>query len=452
MIEVEWDDDVYLSCYKEINDSTADVKLYWGGRDSGKSYNIALKLVEKCLTAPKFKCILIRKTFESIRESQWELIRSIVNELGLQSLFTFTKAPLEIRCINGNGFIARGCDNPHNIKSVTNPTDAWYEEADKLSYSDYSVVSTSLRSNDVDVQEWISFNPESDGDYEEHWLYQLVGERYKQTYSWVNTIKIDGKPVTVNYISCHTDYDDNEYCPPERKAKNVSTTEGDDYLYHVYIKGYWGNKKIERPFAFAYDESKHVAETSFNPLTQTIVVVDFNIDPFCANVYNIWKKDGISHCHQVDEIEVKGGTINELSNRVKSIVGSSISSLYLSGDAMGNNRTIGNIDNKSLFQRLIEELKINSRQLRIVPNPGHSTSREDVNYFLQHYPDFKIGEHCTGTRRDMRVVQIDLYGSIIKRNRKDEAQRADFIDNVRYLVNTFFKQEIEFHRKNGFWR
>ena len=222
MTIVEWDDDVYLDCYKPMLHHNADVKLYWGGRDSGKSYDIALELIEKCLSADTFKCLLIRKTFESVRDSQWALLKTIVEDFGLHELFTFTKSPLEIRCQNGNSFIARGCDNPHNIKSVTNPTDAWYEEADKLTYDEYAIVSTSLRSNDVQVQEWLSFNPEANGDYKESWLYDLVGESYGCINEFSRIAQVDGKDIEVNYVSCHTTFNDNPYCPPERRAKHIS--------------------------------------------------------------------------------------------------------------------------------------------------------------------------------------------------------------------------------------
>ena len=81
----------------------------------------------------------------------------------------------------------------------------------------------------------------------------------------------------------------------------------------------------------------------------------------------------------------------------------------------------------------------------------HKTSRDQVNYFLKHFPDFKIGKHLAGTRRDMRTVEVDAFGSIIKRNRTDTSQRADFLDCIRYFVNSFFAQSILRHQKTGVW-
>jgi PBSX family phage terminase large subunit len=449
-MDIEWDEDVYLPCYRKINESDSDVKLLWGGRDSGKSYNVALRLVEKCLTAKKFKCILIRKTFESIRDSQFELIKSIVFDYGLSDLFSFTKAPLEIKCINGNKFIARGCDNPHNIKSVTEPTDAWYEEADKVTYSEYTTVSTTLRSSDVKVQEWISFNPECETGYEDHWLYKLVRHNYNTDYQFEKKIDVNGIDIEVKYHSCHTTFNDNPYCPPERKAKYIATTEGDDYQYNVFIRGHWGNQEVKRPFARQYNESVHVGKTKFNPIAHARVLIDFNIDPFSCSIFNAWY-DNHPHCHQVEEIAVYNGTIQEMAERIKDVLGDGIYTADYSGDYMGYHGKIGRQDNQSLFNDLADELGVSRSQFIKRPNPPHKKSGNDCNYFLKNFPDFKIGEHCKNTRRDMRTVQVDAYGHIVKRNRKDESQLADFLDNFRYLVNCFYIEDIEYHKRTGQW-
>lgn len=450
MIEIEWDDDLFLDCYDAIRESDADVKLYWGGRDSGKSYHIALELIEKCLSAPKFKCILVRKTFNSIRESQYELLKSIIEDLGLEQFFVFHVNPLEIICMNGNKFIARGCDKPENVKSITNPTDAWYEEADKITLNEFSVISTTLRSEDVKVQERISFNPESDGNYEEHWLYKLVEENYNGTYEWANTIKLkNGDLVEVNYIACHTTFDDNPYCPDFRKAKYMATTEDDDYLHNVFIYGRWGNQKIKRPFCTHYNEKTHVVKEKFNPNRQTYCLIDFNYEPFCASIFQMWF-DGEPIHRQVDEIAISSGTTNEMAQEIKLILGDALYITYFGGDYNGDQNRIGKYDNLSLYKELQKELGISWSQFKLKPNPPHKISRKDCNYFLKH-ANFGMDEMCTDSRRDMRTVQVDAFGGIIKKNRKDESQKADHIDNFRYYVNTFCKDQIEHHKKFGSW-
>ena len=452
MIEIEWDSEtINLPVYEKIRNSNADVKLYWGSRDSGKTHEIALALIEKCLTVETFKCLLIRKTLKSVRESQFDMIKTLIREHNLERLFHFVESTMKIVCINGNSFLAAGCDDPAKVKSTTNPTDAWYEEADKITKEEYATVSTTLRSSTVRVQEWISFNPESDGDYEDSWLYKIVEESYGGTFEWVETITVEGQEVDVKYCSCHTTYRDNPYCPPERIAKNIATTEDDDYLYTVYIRGMWGNRNVTNPFAVAYDEKKHVGPTKHNPNAQTYVLIDFNYDPFSCAIYNAWADADGQHIHQVDEIAIVNGTTEQMADAIKMSIGPSIGTALFGGDYNGNASRIGRYDNKSLYKELQQELGVSWSQFVLKANPPHKISRQDCNYFLKNFNDFKIGEHCKETRRDLRMVQVDSYGSIIKKNRKDLSQRADLLDNFRYLVNTFFKSAIEKHKRTGVW-
>ncbi len=81
-------------------------------------------------------------------------------------------------------------------------------------------------------------------------------------------------------------------------------------------------------------------------------------------------------------------------------------------------------------------------------NPTHVNSRADTNYILFNFPDYKINPiTCPNTCSDMQTVQCDAFGSIIKKNRNDLTQRADFIDCERYGINTFLKKWIESHMK-----
>src|SRR5688572_13306703 len=138
---------VYLPCYRHLNTLKADIHFLWGGRDSGKSHYIAQRLIRKCLKAKYFRCIMVKKTSNSIEASQWQTIKDIVEEWHLDELFVFKKSPLSIECRNGNKFIARGCDDAANLKSIKDPTDVWYEELNQLELTDFITVASTLRSN-----------------------------------------------------------------------------------------------------------------------------------------------------------------------------------------------------------------------------------------------------------------------------------------------------------------
>src|SRR5580704_17607992 len=109
-IKINIDEEVFLPVFRPLLNTKANINFLWGGRDSGKSFFIAQKLILDCLQLDYFRCILIKKTFESIKDSQWELIKNICADWNISHLFSFTVAPLEITCNNGNKFIARGCD------------------------------------------------------------------------------------------------------------------------------------------------------------------------------------------------------------------------------------------------------------------------------------------------------------------------------------------------------
>ncbi|MBX4188431.1 MAG: PBSX family phage terminase large subunit, partial [Candidatus Doudnabacteria bacterium] len=257
---------VFLLKYRHLVDSTADINFLYGGRDSGKSHFIAQRLIEDCLRLPYFRCLLIKKTYNSIGESQWRTIKDIVEAWGLSSLFTFRTAPLSIECANGNRFLARGCDDPQSIKSVKDPSHAWYEEGNMLTLDDFITVTTTLRTNRAKIQQWFSFNPECDVDYEEFWLYKTFfdGKPQEGIFKW--TLKLDEKEtVDFTYTTTHSTYHDNPHCTAERKIFLEQLKEIDPYYYQVYTLGKWGNRTIGDPYCITFDKEKHVRPVVLQP-------------------------------------------------------------------------------------------------------------------------------------------------------------------------------------------
>jgi len=77
--EIILDPDLFLPAYKHLQkEGGFDIDFIYGSRDSGKSRDTAQRLVWKCLTEKYFRHILARKTFNTIKDSQWQLIKDIV--------------------------------------------------------------------------------------------------------------------------------------------------------------------------------------------------------------------------------------------------------------------------------------------------------------------------------------------------------------------------------------
>lgn len=405
--------------------------LLYGGRGSSKSNFAAKKLIKDCLKSKYLRGILVRDTYSSIKDSQFQTIKDIIYEWGLESLFHFKENPLEIHCLNGNIIYARGCDDVDKIKSIKDPSYVWYEEANNISQEDFITITTSVRTSKAEfLQEILSFNPECTGNYEDFWIWQtfiepLAGYEGKGQLR----INIEGKELTTDYEVHHSTYHDNRWITPEFIAQMEQLRNVDPYYYDVYCLGIWGQRKALSPFFSAFDKSKHIGECSYDPRKTLYISIDFNLNPFSVSFYHLWKDAQGEHLHNFDEFEIFNGSIPEMARRINEKYLYSLPNCKITGDAMGNRGDISQMDNASLYMQLVRLLKgVRISQLFTPANPTHENSRADCNYFLTYFPDFKVHPNCKGMIRDMQNVQVDAFGSIIKRNRKDVNQRGDYAD------------------------
>lgn len=224
-----------------------------------------------------------------------------------------------------------------------------------------------------------------------------------------------------------------------------------DYDKQRLLYGDWNaSREVQSPFAVQWSEAKHVSEEPiYDPRKQLIISIDFNLTPFCITFHHFWTDEKGMHGHQFDEAEIKQGSIPAMIDLIKLKYPASLSNAILTGDAMGNRGDISQRDNASLYSQLLRGLGMREGQLKSSNNPTHENSKADVNYVLYHFPDFKIHKKCVNSIRDMKNVQVDAYGSIIKRDRKDVNQRADYIDTIRYLVDNIYYKWIEIHQKQN---
>jgi len=207
----------------------------------------------------------------------------------------------------------------------------------------------------------------------------------------------------------------------------------------------------ENPFMTQYDKQRHEAEVEWHPDKQLLIIIDFNINPFAANFAHVWKDTTGFHFHIFDEADIQNGSIPAMADHIKTKYARVLNNAIITGDYTGSRRDISQIDNASYFEQLRRALGLRDNQVKLVPNPTHSNSRADCNYILYHFPDVKINPKvCKGLARDMKIVQCNAYGEILKSNRSKVAQQADHFDNFRTAVNVFLKEWISKHQK-GFY-
>lgn len=219
--------------------------------------------------------------------------------------------------------------------------------------------------------------------------------------------------------------------------------------YQQEILGEFVDHLGENPFAHQFNDARHVSmEPAYDPRKQLIINVDFNLNPFAVTFNHKWSDASGYHDHWFDEAEIMNGSIPAMADLIRNKYKVSLANCILTGDAMGNRGDISQRDNATLYLQLIRALGIREQQLRVSNNPTHENSRADVNYYLCHCPDLKFHkERCANTIRDMKSVQCDAFGNIIKRDRKNISQRADYLDTVRYNVHNICYKWIDLHQK-----
>jgi hypothetical protein len=431
----------FLPCYLHLNDSDADINFLWGGRDSGKSHYIAQRLIKKCLEAPYFRCILVKQTYESIKDAQWQTLKDVVEAWGLDELFTFKVSPLEIECVNGNKFIARGCDKPGKLKSIKDPSDAWYEEGNQISFEDFTVISTTLRTNQVKTQQWFSFNPECEGNYEDFWLYKnyfagRMDYTFTDTTYWKNPVT--GEDIPITYTSTHTTYKDNKFCSAQRIALLEQLQVTSPYYYQVFTLGKWGNKQNDSPFAYAFSREKHVGKVV--PAGRSgILSFDFNRNPITCGIYQDIDGKG-PKC--VESVKLPNSDIYKLCDYIN--LHYPRWSWRVTGDATGKNSSALVQDNINYYTVIKKKLNLAWGQIKVpAVNPKIEENQVLVNAVLSLL-DVKFDEEkAKALIFDCENVRMLPDGSIDKSNRQNITQQADSLDHFRYVCNTFYRHVLK---------
>lgn len=441
MIEVDIDKSVYLDCYHHLlDDRDIDIELIWGGRDSGKSKFIAQKLTEDCMALDYFRCLLIKETHDSIKDAQWEMIKQVAEDWGVDALFTFQSSPLGIKCANKNLFATRGMNNPGRIRSFTNPSHAWIEEGNQLTETGFITLLTSMRSDKGKVKIYLSLNPESTvPDYEEFWLYKWFFKDYapKKSFTGVKIIKLKvagkEKEVRLNFRCTHTTYHDNPYVSDQRIAFHESLEETNAYWHFVFTLGEWGNPLNESPWAFAFNRKKHVGTCTLNRAQYVYISWDFNRNPMCASVIQFYE----NRVYVLETIKQPKSGVDSMCDYIKVNYPGCL--FIVTGDYSGMTETSLFKEQITHYKLIQHYLNLADGQLKVEPNPRLEKNSTHVNTILAYYNVTIDSVKGRPLIFDMEKVKRRADGTILKENRDDPTQQSDALDTFRYFCNIFLK-------------
>jgi phage terminase large subunit len=445
--EVEICDDIYLDCFHHLLDlnDDIDIELIFGGRDSGKSKFLAQLFTTACMELDYFRALLIKQTFESIKDTQWQLIKDNAEQWQVDHLFKFFTSPLSIRCDNGNSFHCRGMDNPANIRSFANPSHAWIEEATQISEDGFINVLTGLRSDYGRVKLYFTFNPEADTpDFTDFWLYKMFYKNHEPDVNFVGSIKLKfinnfghEQEVSLKYRSTHVTYHQNPFVSPQRIAFHESLKENNPYWYRVFTLGLWGNILNDSPWAFAFNKAKHVSDGAmikhpvYDRSHELYLSWDFNRNPMTCLVIQHYN----STVKVLESIRVPRTGIDGVTDVIK--VKYPYALYIITGDYNGNNTSSLFAEHVTHYKLIKHFLKLADSQFKVKPNPLQAKNSTHINNVLSYYNVIIHGTDAASLVFDLENVRRRANGTIMKTDRDNPAQQADSLDCFRYFCNAF---------------
>lgn len=167
--------EVYGRGYNRFRRSKHRYRVVKGSRASKKSKNTALDYIEKLERHPEANLLCVRKTYRTIKDSQWTDLKWAARRLGVDGHWDFTKSPLEAtNAITGQKVLFRGLDDPLKVTSITVDVGylcwCWIEEAyEIMDEADFNTLDESIRGwvpDSLWKQMTLTFNPWND----RHWL------------------------------------------------------------------------------------------------------------------------------------------------------------------------------------------------------------------------------------------------------------------------------------------
>ena len=161
--------------YKDYWRSKCRYVVCKGSRGSKKSKTTALWIIYHMMKYPLANTLVVRRVFNTLKDSCWTDLKWATYRLGVQELWKFSKSPLEATYLpTGQKILFRGLDNPMSITSITVEKGilcwAWFEEAYQINNEDdFNKVDMSIRGQLPDgyfKRLMVTFNPWN----ENHWL------------------------------------------------------------------------------------------------------------------------------------------------------------------------------------------------------------------------------------------------------------------------------------------
>ena len=143
--------DVIGKGYKDFWFSKHRYLVCKGSRGSKKSTTAALKIIYRMMQYPLSNTLVIRRVYNTLRDSCFQQLKWAANRLGVSHLWKFSLSPLEATYLpTGQKILFRGTDDPMSITSITVEKGfinfVWFEEFYQIANEDdFNKIDMSIR-------------------------------------------------------------------------------------------------------------------------------------------------------------------------------------------------------------------------------------------------------------------------------------------------------------------
>ena len=427
----------YSKAFKNFLSQSKRYQVLYGGRGSGKTHHIIVKLVVLSFETNYNHILYVNQVFRHIKKAQFADIQKVIKSLGLQGFFKINKTDYSIEnIISGTKFTAVGMDEIENTKGISDPTVIWWDEINRGTEEGFVKLNALLRTPlNPRHQFIISFNPVS----AKHWLRSFF-------FSDGNAHQLHDR--FADAYSMRSTYLDNDFIDKESYLDTLKQSSfGDVNRAVVDIEGDWGSEENVNPYFYAYDESKMLSNEplQYLPNYELLLSFDFNIDPATCVVAQIQQGAFI---RVLKAYKINNCTLKELLARIKADYPFAV--FRVTGDPAGNSRNQGyNSANETMYSIIREGLNISRTQVDKprINYAGENAQREIrifCNSVLQNHPHILFDKLGTeDLRSDIRIATTEEGKDKMYKTSGNTEFGMHLSDCFVYLLSTYCNDFIK---------
>ena len=393
--------------YKEFWNSKHRYLIVKGGRGSKKSTTAALKIIYTMMKKPLTNALVIRRVFNTLRDSCYSQLKWAAERLKVSHLWKFTLSPLEaIYLPTGQRIMFRGLDDPMSVTSITVNKGyinlVWFEEFYQVEKEDdFNKIDMSIRGEmepGYYKQIIMTFNPWS----EKHWIKKRFFDNPDS-----------------NTLALTTTYKCNEWLGPDDIELFEAMKINNPRRYRIEGEGEWGIAEgliynfVEREFNYQ--------EISKRKSVTAVFGLDFGYtnDPtafICALVDQDTKE-----LYIFDEHYEKAMTNSEIASMIK---------------YKGYAKEVIIADSSE--PKSIEEIK----RAGIMRIKGAAKGRDSILNGIQLIQDYKIIVHpkCENTILELSNYVWDTKDGVMINKPIDDYNHL--LDSLRYSMERIKKKDL----------